>query len=72
MDLHAISQLAVAPVFLLAGITGLLNVLSVRLGPAIETRLDKKPHSDQVTIPQAESLSFGVKYASLTGLLEYS
>ena len=54
IDLYAIWQLAVAPVFLLASITGLLNVLSVRLGPAVETRLDKKPHSDYVTILRAE------------------
>ena len=24
------------------------------MGPAVETRIDKKPHSDHVTIPQAE------------------
>ena len=60
MDFHAIWQLAVAPVFLLAGIAGLLNVLSVRLGRAVdrvrvvETRLSKESHSDHVTILQAE------------------
>ncbi len=53
-------QLAVAPVFLLAGIAGLLNVLSVRLGRAVdrvrvvETRLGKEPHSDHITVLQAE------------------
>lgn len=53
-------QLAVAPVFLLAGIAGLLNVLSVRLGRAVdrvrvvETRLGKEPHADHVTLLQAE------------------
>lgn len=29
-------QLAVAPVFLLAGIAGLLNVLSIRLGRVVD------------------------------------
>ena len=58
--LASVIQLAVAPVFLLAGIAGLLNVLSVRLGRAVdrvrvvETRLGKEPHSDHVTILQAE------------------
>jgi len=53
-------QLAVAPVFLLAGIAGLLNVLSVRLGRAVdrvrvvETRLGKEPHAEHVSILQAE------------------
>jgi drug/metabolite transporter (DMT)-like permease len=56
----SVIQLAVAPVFLLAGIAGLLNVLSVRLGRAVdrvrvvETRLGKEPHSDHVNILQAE------------------
>jgi hypothetical protein len=58
--LASVIQLAVAPVFLLAGIAGLLNVLSVRLGRAVdrvrvvETRLGKESHSDHVTILQAE------------------
>ncbi|PCI79448.1 MAG: hypothetical protein COB20_04845 [SAR86 cluster bacterium] len=56
----SVIQLAVAPVFLLAGIAGLLNVLSVRLGRAVdrvrvvETRLGKEPHPEHVTILQAE------------------
>lgn len=56
----SVIQLAVAPVFLLAGIAGLLNVLSVRLGRAVdrvrvvETRLGREPHSDRVTVLQAE------------------
>lgn len=56
----SVIQLAVAPVFLLAGIAGLLNVLSVRLGRAVdrvrivETRLGKEPHSDHVVVLQAE------------------
>lgn len=55
-----IIQLAVAPVFLLAGIAGLLNVVSVRLGRAVdrvrvvETRLNKEPHADHVMLLQAE------------------
>lgn len=53
-------QLAVAPVFLLAGIAGLLNVLSVRLGRAVdrvrvvETHLGKAPNADLVAVLQAE------------------
>ena len=56
----SVIQLAVAPVFLLAGIAGLLNVLSVRLGRAVdrvrivETRLGKEPHSDHVAVLQKE------------------
>ncbi|GJM14383.1 MAG: hypothetical protein DHS20C12_27860 [Pseudohongiella sp.] len=56
----SVIQLAVAPVFLLAGIAGLLNVLSVRLGRAVdrvrivETRLSKEPHSDHIVVLQAE------------------
>jgi len=34
--LASVIQLAMAPVFLLAGIAGLLNVLSVRLGRAVD------------------------------------
>jgi len=53
-------QLAVAPVFLLAGIAGLLNVLSVRLGRAVdrvrivETRLNKEPHAEHIALLQDE------------------
>ena len=53
-------QLAVAPVFLLAGIAGLLNVLSVRLGRAVDrvrvlaNRLGKEPHPEHVDVLQAE------------------
>lgn len=53
-------QLAVAPVFLLAGIAGLLNVLSTRLGRAVdrvrvvEARIIKEPHSDHRAILQSE------------------
>lgn len=56
----SVIQLAVAPVFLLAGIAGLLNVLSVRLGRAVdrvrivETRLGKEPHADHTVVLQAE------------------
>lgn len=58
--LAGVIQLAVAPVFLLAGIAGLLNVLSVRLGRAVdrvrivETRLGKEPHADHVGVLQVE------------------
>ena len=43
-------QLAVAPVFLLAGIAGLLNVLSTRLGRIID-----RARIIEVRIPQARS-----------------
>jgi len=58
--LASVIQLAVAPVFLLAGIAGLLNVVSVRLGRAVdrvrvvETRLSKEPHENHVKVLQAE------------------
>ena len=58
--LAGVIQLAVAPVFLLAGIAGLLNVLSLRLGRAadpvrvVETHLGKEPYLDHVTIFQAQ------------------
>jgi len=58
--LASVIQLAVAPVFLLAGIAGLLNVLSVRLGRAVdrvrvvESRLGKEPHPDHIKTLQAE------------------
>jgi len=53
-------QLALAPVFLLAGIAGLLSVLSVRLGRAVDrvrvlaNRLGKEPHPEHVDVLQAE------------------
>tara|TARA_B110000444_G_C18625137_1_gene494090 strand:- start:3 stop:467 length:465 start_codon:yes stop_codon:yes gene_type:complete len=56
----SVIQLAVAPVFLLAGIAGMLNVLSVRLGRAVdrvrvvETRLNREPHPDHINLLQAE------------------
>ena len=56
-------QLAVAPVFLLAGIAGLLNVLSIRLGRVVdrvrvvETRLFKETHDDLRALLQSETNS---------------
>ena len=56
-------QLAVAPVFLLAGIAGLLNVLSIRLGRVVdrvrvvETRLFKETHEDHRELLQSETNS---------------
>ncbi len=56
----SVIQLAVAPVFLLAGIAGLLNVLTVRLGRAVdrvrvvEARINKEPHSEHCSILQTE------------------
>ena len=35
-NIAVVIQLAVAPVFLLAGIAGMLNVLSVRLGRVVD------------------------------------
>lgn len=54
-------QLAVAPVFLLAGIAGLLNVLSTRLGRVVdrvrivETRLAKEPHEEHRVLFRTET-----------------
>jgi len=44
-DMSHVIQLAVAPVFLLAGIGGMLSVLSIRLGRIIDRarRLDERP-----------------------------
>ena len=54
-------QLAVAPVFLLAGIAGMLNVLSSRLGRVVdrfrkvEARMLSEPHDDHVALLQTET-----------------
>lgn len=54
-------QLSVAPVFLLAGIAGMLNVLSVRLGRVVdrarvaETRLVSETHDAHLATLQAET-----------------
>lgn len=56
-------QLSVAPVFLLAGIAGMLNVLGIRLGRVVdrarvvEARLAIEKHSDHRSILQAETES---------------
>lgn len=53
-------QLAVAPVFLLAGIAGMLNVLSIRLGRVVdrarivESRLASEKHEDHQDALQSE------------------
>lgn len=53
-------QLAVAPVFLLAGIAGMLNVLSIRLGRVVdrarivEGRLVSEQHAEHVARLQSE------------------
>ncbi len=64
-------QLAVAPVFLLAGIAGLLNVLSIRLGRVVdrvrvvETRLFKE------TLDEHRARNeFSVESHSLGGLVD--
>jgi len=54
-------QLSVAPVFLLAGIAGMLNVLSVRLGRVVdrarvvEPRLVTETHTGHLATLQAEA-----------------
>jgi hypothetical protein len=54
-------QLSVAPVFLLAGIAGLLNVLSIRLGRVVdrarvvETRLANERHAEHRLVLQSET-----------------
>ena len=54
-------QLAVAPVFLLAGIAGMLNVLSVRLGRVVdrarvvEARLAVEKHDERRVVLQCET-----------------
>jgi len=54
-------QLAVAPVFLLAGIAGMLNVLSIRLGRVVdrarivETKLANEKHDDHRVTLQSET-----------------
>lgn len=60
-SLAGVIQLSVAPVFLLAGIAGLLNVLSIRLGRVvdrvriIEIRLARETHEGHRTILQSEA-----------------
>lgn len=59
-DLAHIIQLAVAPVFLLAGIAGFLNVMSARLGRIIdrarvvERRVSKLSDAQQLAVSQTE------------------
>ncbi len=60
-SIAAVIQLAVAPVFLLAGIAGMLNVLSIRLGRivdrarVVETRMAQEPHEEHRTLLQSET-----------------
>ena len=66
MEINAIEtiagviQLAVAPVFLLAGIAGMLNVLSIRLGRVVdrarivEMRLASERHAEHQDALQSE------------------
>jgi hypothetical protein len=67
--LSSVIQLAVAPVFLLAGIAGLLNVLSVRLDRAVdrvrvvETALARNLIRITLQFFNQGSLPFGVEYA---------
>lgn len=62
-SIATVIQLAVAPVFLLAGIAGLLNVLSIRLGRVVdrvrvvETRRSRETHEDHRALLQAETNS---------------
>jgi hypothetical protein len=60
-SIAAVIQVAVAPVFLLAGIAGMLNVLSIRLGRVVdrarvvEARLAIEKHSEHRSILQTET-----------------
>ena len=66
-------QLAVAPVFLLAGIAGLLNVLSIRLGRVVdrvrvvETRLLKKPTTITARYSSQRQILYGTEFVWSTG-----
>ena len=59
-------ELAVAPVFLLAGIAGLLGVLSTRLARivdrarVIERRIPQAKNDDQRTLLRRSSVSWGL------------
>lgn len=60
-SIASVIQLAVAPVFLLAGIAGMLNVLSIRLGRVVdrarivETHLVNEKHEDHRQTLQSET-----------------
>ena len=56
-----IIQVAVAPVFLLAGIAGFLNVISIRLGRivdrtrVVESRISREPHPEHRSLLERET-----------------
>ncbi|MFM1896871.1 MAG: hypothetical protein RLZZ385_1945 [Pseudomonadota bacterium] len=60
-SIAGVIQLAVAPVFLLAGIAGFLNVLSIRLGRivdrtrVVEGRLSREPHAEHKPLLERET-----------------
>ena len=60
-NIAVVIQLSVAPVFLLAGIAGMLNVLSIRLGRVVdrarivEARLMSEPLSGHISTLQEET-----------------
>jgi len=60
-NIAVVIQLSVAPVFLLAGIAGMLNVLSIRLGRIVdrarivESRLMSEPQSGHISTLQEET-----------------
>jgi len=60
-NIAVVIQLSVAPVFLLAGIAGMLNVLSIRLGRIVdrarivEARLMAEPQSGHTSTLQEET-----------------
>ena len=60
-NIAVVIQLSVAPVFLLAGIAGMLNVLSIRLGRivdrarSVEARLMAEPQSGHTSTLQEET-----------------
>lgn len=71
IDLAAVIQLSVAPVFLLVGIAGFLNVMSIRLARIvdrsrfIDKRLLKSDNDEETAISQQERLIL-IRRASLT------
>ena len=60
-NIAVVIQLSVAPVFLLAGIAGMLNALSIRLGRVVdrarivEARLMSEPQSGHISTLQEET-----------------
>lgn len=56
IDISHVIQLAVAPVFLLAGISGILSVLSIRLGRIV----DRARHLDELLLSADKNLQAAI------------